>query len=195
MGVSVGRRVGRLRPSFPLDEVGDPALSQGGGLRHVVSDGLRDTCGRERRRGDSSGSICVKPDMPERPLPFKEDLASAASSWMPTLFLESAGDFPDFGIISVSSDFTCDKATSAREFGAKQARRLCYTPATGQHKPPPPKHPSPTSSSPLLDSLSFLPAPSRTRRDGVSGPAAPAPLKAAAWARSFKPPGRLASLR
>lgn len=43
-------------------------------------------------------------------LPLREDLASAANSWMPTLFLESAGDFPDFGIISISSNFTCEKA-------------------------------------------------------------------------------------
>lgn len=43
----------------------------------------------------------------ERSSPFKEDLASAANSWMPADFRESAGDFPDFGIISISSNFTC----------------------------------------------------------------------------------------
>ena len=45
VGAEVGswRRVRRFGPTFPLDEVGDPALSQGGGLRHMVLHRLRDT--------------------------------------------------------------------------------------------------------------------------------------------------------
>lgn len=50
VGVSVGGGVGGFRPSFPLDEVGDPALSQGGGLCHVVPDCLRNTCDRQSKR-------------------------------------------------------------------------------------------------------------------------------------------------
>lgn len=46
VGVSVGGRVGGFRPSFPLNEVGDPALSQGGGLCHMVPDCLRNACDR-----------------------------------------------------------------------------------------------------------------------------------------------------
>lgn len=56
VGVGVGGRVGGFRPSFPLDEVGDPALGQGGGLRHVVSDCLRNTCDRQRKRRETSES-------------------------------------------------------------------------------------------------------------------------------------------
>lgn len=55
VGVSVGGGGGGFRPSFPLDEVGDPALSQGGGLRHVVPDRLGNTWdGRGRGRGGTS---------------------------------------------------------------------------------------------------------------------------------------------
>lgn len=49
VGMSGGGWVGGFRPSFPLDEVGNPALSQGCGLCHVVSDCLRNTCDRQRR--------------------------------------------------------------------------------------------------------------------------------------------------
>lgn len=54
VGLSVGGRVGGFRPSFPLDEMGDPALSQGGGLCHVVPDCLRNTCDRQRKRRETS---------------------------------------------------------------------------------------------------------------------------------------------
>lgn len=109
LGVGARWRTCGFGPTFPLDEVGDPTLSQGGGLRHMVPNGLRDACVTERGQvrylephvqEDENQKIYIFP-------PFKEDLASAANSWMPTLFLESAGDFPDFGIISVSSKFTC----------------------------------------------------------------------------------------
>lgn len=50
----------------------------------------------------------------EDTLPFKEDLARAANSWMLTAFLESAGDFPDFGIISLSSNIPCKKRKENR---------------------------------------------------------------------------------
>lgn len=45
VGAEVGswRWVCRFGPTFPLNEVGDPALSQGGGLRHMVPHCLRDT--------------------------------------------------------------------------------------------------------------------------------------------------------
>lgn len=62
VGAEVGvsrRRVGRLGPTFPLDEVGDPALSQGGGLGHMVPHCLRDTCKHtetEREREGGKGS-------------------------------------------------------------------------------------------------------------------------------------------
>lgn len=54
MGVGSRRRGGRFGPTFPLNEVGDPALSQGGGLSHMVPHCLRDTwTKRERERGQS----------------------------------------------------------------------------------------------------------------------------------------------
>lgn len=56
VGVSVGGRVGGFRPSFPLDEVGDPALSQGGGLCHMVPDCLRNACDRQRKRRETCGN-------------------------------------------------------------------------------------------------------------------------------------------
>lgn len=54
--VAVGAEVGvggRLRlawfgPTFPLDEVGDPALGQGGGLCHMVPHCLRNTWANRR---------------------------------------------------------------------------------------------------------------------------------------------------
>lgn len=42
VGVGGRRLVGRFGPTFPLNEVGNSALSQGGGLCHMVSHGLRD---------------------------------------------------------------------------------------------------------------------------------------------------------
>lgn len=127
VGVGVGGRVGGFRPSFPLDEVGDPALGQGGGLRHVVSDCLRNTCDRQRKRRETSESEAAfkNPIYAKFFLPFREDLASAANSWMPTLFLESAGDFPDFGIISLSSSFTCEKATTQPAYLVRNKRVIC----------------------------------------------------------------------
>lgn len=53
MGVGGRRRVGRFGPTFPLDEVGDPALGQGGGLRYMVPHCLRDTWTKERASGQS----------------------------------------------------------------------------------------------------------------------------------------------
>lgn len=63
--VAVGAEVGmggRLRlawfgPTFPLDEVGDPALGQGGGLRHMVSHCLRNTWANRRAEGEWSGQL------------------------------------------------------------------------------------------------------------------------------------------
>jgi len=45
VGAEVGGRrgAGGFGPTFPLNEVGDPALSQGGGLGHMVPHCLRDT--------------------------------------------------------------------------------------------------------------------------------------------------------
>lgn len=48
VGVGGRRRVGRFGPTFPLNEVGDPALGQGGGLRYMVPHCLRDTWTKER---------------------------------------------------------------------------------------------------------------------------------------------------
>lgn len=63
----------------------------------------------------------------ERSSPFKEDLASAANSWMPADFRESAGDFPDFGIISISSNFTCKtKLLVFRKICAPHSELVCH---------------------------------------------------------------------
>lgn len=50
--VGVGSRwwVRRFGPTFPLYEVGNSALSQRGGLRHMVPHGLRDTWTQRGRR-------------------------------------------------------------------------------------------------------------------------------------------------
>lgn len=114
LGVGGQRRSCRFRPTFPFDEVSDPALSQRGGLCHVVSHCLRDTwTGRDKGHGFVFKFMTYNHRVTwltlERSSPFKEDLASAANSWMPADFRESAGDFPDFGIISISSNFTCKK--------------------------------------------------------------------------------------
>lgn len=50
LGVGARRRACGFGPTFPLDEVGDPTLSQRGGLRHVVPHSLRDACVTERDR-------------------------------------------------------------------------------------------------------------------------------------------------
>lgn len=42
VGMGGRRGVDRFGPTFPLNEVGDSALSQRGGLCHMVSHGLRD---------------------------------------------------------------------------------------------------------------------------------------------------------
>lgn len=52
LGVGARWRTCGFGPSFPLDEVGDPTLSQRGGLRHVVPHRLRDACVTERDRSD-----------------------------------------------------------------------------------------------------------------------------------------------
>lgn len=53
------RRVGWFGPTFPLNEVGDPALSQGGGLGHMVPHGLRDTCTQSSRVQGLNSFIAV----------------------------------------------------------------------------------------------------------------------------------------
>lgn len=63
VGAEVGvnrRRVGRLGPTFPLDEVGDPALSQGGGLGHMVPHCLRDTWKHREREREREGGVRVR---------------------------------------------------------------------------------------------------------------------------------------
>lgn len=117
VGVEVGSRwrLCRLGPTFPFYEMGDPALSQGGGLRHMVPHCLRDTWTQSdtcQASEDVSQETWNMLPGCKSSLPFKEDLASAANSWMPTLFRESAGDFPDLGIISLSLNFTCKKDLS-----------------------------------------------------------------------------------
>lgn len=54
VGVGGRRWVRRFGPTFPLNEVGDPALSQGGGLCYMVPHCLRDAwTNRERQRSES----------------------------------------------------------------------------------------------------------------------------------------------
>lgn len=54
MGMGSWRRAGRFGPPFPLNEVGDPALSQRGGLCHMVPHCLRDTWAKREREGERS---------------------------------------------------------------------------------------------------------------------------------------------
>lgn len=66
--VAVGAEVGvggRLRltwfgPTFPLDEVGNPALGQGGGLCHMVSHCLGNTWANRTAEGVWSGQLVSK---------------------------------------------------------------------------------------------------------------------------------------
>lgn len=127
LGVSAWWRTCRLRPAFPLYEVGDPALGQGGGLRHMVPHRLRDAWIQRRCKGRRLIFKCTISEkaFARFSLPFNEDLASAANSWMPTVFLESPGDFPDFGIISLSSNFTCKKRNMTFHQSVPRVLRIC----------------------------------------------------------------------
>lgn len=55
MGMGSWRRAGRFGPPFPLNKVGDPALSQRGGLCHMVPHCLRDTWAKRERGGGARG--------------------------------------------------------------------------------------------------------------------------------------------
>lgn len=48
VGVGGWLRLAWFGPAFPLDEVGDPALGQGGGLCHMVPHCLRNTWAHRR---------------------------------------------------------------------------------------------------------------------------------------------------
>lgn len=85
MGMGRRLRLAWFGPTFPLDEVGDPALGQGGGLGHMVSHCLRNTWANRRAEREWSGQLAFQMSKGGKRdkivfAPFRDDLASAANS-------------------------------------------------------------------------------------------------------------------